>query len=289
MKVYVTSDGLAREAADGDLEILDLPARDLGETLTEDPDLDSVRGAAVKRRSALEDVCLCAPIARPGKVIGIGINYHSHVEETRDLLAAQGIQPPEAPMFFLAPGTAVIGPEDEIVLPAIAPDNVDYEIELVAVIGRVASNVAAADAMSHVVGYTLGNDVSARDVQRRSFESPEFSMSHAKGIDTFKPLGPALVTRDEFDEPLDVHLTTRVNGEVRQDSRTTDFVHSIASCVAEITKYMSLEPGDVIFTGSPAGVGVFSGQFLKHGDVVELEADRIGSLRNVVAKCPNSA
>ncbi len=283
MKVYVTSEGIAREAAEGRLEILDLEARDLGELLPGDPDLDSVRSAGVRRTCALEEVSLRPPIARPGKVIGIGINYHSHVEETRDLLAAQGIQPPDVPMFFLAPGTAVIGPEDAIVLPAVAPDQVDYEIELAAVIGRGGASIPEESALDHVVGYTLGNDVSARDLQKRSFEGPEFSLSHAKGLDTFKPLGPALVTRDELGEPLDVHLQTRINGEVRQDARTTDFVHSVARCVAEVSKYMRLEPGDVMLTGSPAGVGVFRGQFLKPGDVVELEADRIGILRNVVA------
>ena len=283
MKVFVTSQGIARESENGSLEILDLEARDLGDVLPDDPDLESLRRASVKRSCAVEDVSLRAPIARPGKVIGIGINYHSHVEETRDMLAAQGITPPDFPVFFLTPGTAVIGPEDEIRLPAVAPDQVDYEIELTAVIGRGGSCIPQERATQHVVGYTLGNDVSARDVQRRSFEGPEFSLSHAKGMDTFKPLGPALVTRDEFSDPLDVHLQTRVNGDVRQDARTTDFVHSVARCVSEVSKYMRLEPGDVILTGSPAGVGVFSGQFLKPGDVVELEADRIGILRNVVA------
>ena len=282
MKLFTTTDGIARETAGGELEILDLPYADIGEALRTDPELSTVRDAQAKRRCAPGDVNLRAPVLRPGKVIGMGINFHSHVEETREFLKARGIEPPSEPVFFLAPGSAVIGPGEDIVLPAVAPDQVDYEIELAAVIGVGGASIDEDDALRHVAGYTLANDVSARDLQRKSFEGPEYSLSHAKGLDTFKPMGPALVTTDEFAEPLDIRLQARINGEVRQDERTTDFVHSVARCVAHVSRFMRLEPGDVMLTGSPAGVGVFQGKFLRAGDVVELEADRIGVLRNVV-------
>ncbi|MEM7412366.1 MAG: fumarylacetoacetate hydrolase family protein [Myxococcota bacterium] len=282
MKFYSTDRGIAREAENGRLEVLDVPEADLGARLGTDPMLEEARTAPVRETVDRSEVRLRAPVPAPGKVIGIGINYASHVEETRENLARLGVQVPDHPVFFLAPGTAVVGPEDPIVLPKVAPDRVDYEIELTAVVGRAGFQIEEADALSHVAGYTLGNDVSARDVQRTAMSSPTFELSQAKGIDGFKPLGPSLVTADEFPEPLDVHLVTRVNGEIRQDARTTEFVHSVARCIAEITRFMRLEPGDVILTGSPAGVGAARGVFLKPGDVVELTADKIGTLRSNV-------
>lgn len=282
MKFFTTDRGIAREAAGGQLEILDLPAADLGEQLQTDPDLAVAGAADVRAKVALEDVTLRAPVVRPNKVIGIGINYSSHVEETREQLAAIGVTPPDFPVFFLTSGTAVVGPHDPIVLPTVAPDMVDYEIELGVVIGRRGLHVAEADAMDIVAGYTLGNDVSARDIQRQAMGTPMYELSHAKGMDGFKPLGPSLVTRDEFPEPLDVGIMTKVNGEVRQDARTTELIHSVARCIEEVTKFMTLDPGDVILTGSPSGVGVALGTFLKPGDVVEMSAEKIGTMRNEV-------
>ncbi len=116
----------------------------------------------------------------------------------------------------------------------------------------------------------------------KAMTGQEFTLTHAKGLDGFKPLGPALVTADEFDDPIDIHIETRVNGEIRQDARTNDFVHSIPRCISYVSGYMRLDPGDVILTGSPAGVGFFQGVFLKAGDVVEMTADRIGTLRNSI-------
>lgn len=282
MKIFATNQGIAREAADGTLEILELDESDLGAILQEDPELRSVRDAAVRKRVALEDVELRAPLARPGKIICIGINYASHVEEMRPVLERMGGEVPTNPVFFLVPGSAVCGPDQPIVLPDFAHDQVDYEVELAVVIGRGGSRIAEADAIRHVVGYTLANDVSARDIQMKAMTGQEFTLTHAKGLDGFKPLGPALVTADEFDDPIDIHIETRVNGEIRQDARTNDFVHSIPRCISYVSRYMRLDPGDVILTGSPAGVGFFQGVFLKAGDVVEMTADRIGTLRNSI-------
>jgi 2-keto-4-pentenoate hydratase/2-oxohepta-3-ene-1,7-dioic acid hydratase in catechol pathway len=282
VKLFTTDDGIAREADDGGLELLELAEADLGALLERDPELARTREAAVRRRVKPDDVRILAPVRRPGKIVCMGINYQSHVDEVRPLLEGMGAQVPTDPVFFLVPGSAVNNPGDPIVLPEIAPERVDYEVELAAVIGRGGSHIPEAEAISRVAGYTLANDVSARDVQALAMSGQEFTLTHAKGIDGFKPLGPALVTTDEFDDPIDVHVETRVNGELRQDARTSDFVHPLARCIAHVTRYMRLDPGDVILTGSPAGVGFFKGVFLKPGDIVELTADRIGTLRNPV-------
>ena len=282
MKIFSTNQGIAREATDGTLELLELAESDLGAILPEDPELRQIRDAEVRKRVALEDVELRAPLARPGKIICIGINYASHVEEMRPVLERMGGEVPTNPVFFLVPGSAVGGPNQPIVLPDFAHDQVDYEVELAVVIGRGGSRISEADAMGHVVGYTLANDVSARDIQLKAMTGQEFTLTHAKGLDGFKPLGPALVTADEFEDPIDIQIEARVNGELRQDARTNDFVHSIPKCIAYVSRYMRLDPGDVFLTGSPAGVGFFRGVFLKAGDVVEMTADRIGTLRNSI-------
>jgi 2-keto-4-pentenoate hydratase/2-oxohepta-3-ene-1,7-dioic acid hydratase in catechol pathway len=282
MKLFTTNRGIAREAANGQLEILDLVEPDLGALLIADPGLERARSGRVRERVTRDDVTLLAPVPQPRKVICIGINYASHVEETRPMLERIGAQVPTDPVFFLVPGSAVIGPEAPIVLPEIAPGHVDYEVELAAVIGRGGKGIAESEALSRVAGYTLANDVSARDIQGKAMTTQEFELGHAKGMDGFKPMGPCLVTADEFDAPLDVRLEARVNGELRQDARTTDFVHPLPRVIAHITRFMRLDPGDVILTGSPAGVGFFRGIFLEPGDVVEMHADRIGTLRNPV-------
>jgi len=282
MKIFVTNEGIAREARDGTLEILDLAEAELGAILSEDPELRRIREAEVRLRTTLEDVELRAPLKRPGKIICIGINYASHVEEMRPVLEQMGGEVPADPVFFLIPGSAILDPDQPIVLPDFAHDQVDYEVELAAVIGVGGSRIAESDAMRHVAGYTLANDVSARDIQLKAMTGQEFTLTHAKGMDGFKPLGPALVTTDEFEDPIDIQIEARVNGEIRQDERTSDLVHSIPRCIAHVSRFMRLDPGDVILTGSPAGVGYFRGVFLKAGDVVELRADRIGTLRNPV-------
>ena len=282
MKFFTTDRGIARQTPDGALDILDLAAADLGAQLATDPDLAAASGAVALETVEPSSVRILAPVLRPPKILGIGINYTSHVAEARDMLARTGTEVPDVPIFFLAPGSAVAGPADPIVLPAVAPDAVDYEIELAVVIGRPGKNIDEADAMRHVAGYTIANDVSARDVQRQAMTSPLFELSHAKGMDSFKPLGPALVTPDEFADPLDIGLVTTVNGEIRQNARTLELIHSVASCIARISEFMTLESGDVICTGSPAGIGAPQGKFLRAGDVIEMTIDGIGTLRTDV-------
>jgi 2-keto-4-pentenoate hydratase/2-oxohepta-3-ene-1,7-dioic acid hydratase in catechol pathway len=203
---------------------------------------------------------LLAPVF-PTKVIGVGRNYADHAAELGNPL-------PEEPMIFVKPATSVIGPEAPIVLPPEAK-MVHHEAELAVVIGTVSRHVAAEDASAHILGYTAGNDVSARDLQQRDGQ-----WGRAKGYDTFCPLGPAIET--EMD-PAGLQVVCRVNGEVRQDGTTEDMVFGVGELMEFVTSVMTLLPGDVILTGTPAGVGP-----LVPGDFVEVQIERIGALRNPV-------
>lgn len=201
-------------------------------------------------------------VARPGKLVCVGKNYLDHVREMGGSVAT------EEPVLFLKPPSAVIGDGDVILLPRQS-ERVDYEGELVAVIGDRLRNATPAAALAAVRGYCCGNDVTARDLQARDGQ-----WTRAKGFDTFAALGPHLV--DDLDVS-DLALTTRVNGEVRQSSRTSLLITPVAELLAFISTVMTLEPGDAVYTGTPAGVGP-----LAPGDVVEVEIEGIGILRNPV-------
>ncbi|MFT4228712.1 MAG: fumarylacetoacetate hydrolase family protein [Microbacterium sp.] len=211
-------------------------------------------------RVPLGDVALLAPVIPRSKVVAIARNYRDHAAEL-------GNEVPPEPMLFLKPNTSVIGPGDAIVLPPQS-ERVDFEGELAAVIGRITKNVPAERALDHVFGYTVANDVTARDLQRADGQ-----WARAKGFDTFCPLGPAIET--EFDPAGDAVVTTRVNGEVRQRGPLSDMIHSVADIVAYASAAFTLLPGDVVLTGTPAGVGPFVA-----GDTVEVEIDGLGVLRN---------
>ena len=213
-------------------------------------------------RVPLGEVALLAPVIPRSKVIGIARNYRDHAAEL-------GNEVPAEPMMFLKPNTSVIGPGDAIVRPAQS-ERTDYEGELAAVIGRVAKNVSVEDALDYVFGYTIGNDVTARDLQKTDGQ-----WARAKGFDTFCPLGPAIET--EFTPSADVRIVTRVNGEVRQDGTLGAMVHSVAEFISYASHAFTLLPGDVILAGTPAGVGPFVA-----GDVVEVEITGLGTLRNPV-------
>ena len=210
---------------------------------------------------ALSEVRLLAP-ASPSKIVAIGLNYADHAAEgNREL--------PREPMLFIKPSTAVIGPGDEIVYPPQTA-NLHHEGELAIVIGKTARQVAPGDAQGYVLGYTCANDVTARDLQRRDVQ-----FTRGKGFDTFAPLGPWIVTGLD---PTDLALETRVNGTVRQNSRTAQLIFNCDFLVSFISQVMTLLPGDVISTGTPAGVGP-----MNVGDVVEVEIEQIGCLKNTIA------
>ncbi|HYK07398.1 MAG TPA: fumarylacetoacetate hydrolase family protein [Gaiellaceae bacterium] len=212
-----------------------------------------------------------APL-RPGKVVAIGLNYLDHIRES-------GLERPERPLVFAKLPSSVIGATDAIELDGTLTSRVDWEVELAVVVGRTLRRVAARDALDHVFGYTVGNDVSARDVQ-----FSESQWVRAKSFDTFCPLGPVVVTADEIADPQALALRTRVNGEVMQESSTAEMVFGVAELLAFCSHSFTLEPGDVLLTGTPWGCGEFMEppRSLAAGDVVEAEIDGIGTLRNRV-------
>lgn len=221
-------------------------------------------------RMALTAVQLAAPVPDPQKIICLGLNYRDHAAES-------GQEPPAAPLWFAKFANSLIGSGEEIVLPAAHPEYVDYEAELAVVIGRPAHRVSAEEALSHVAGAMPFNDVSARDLQ---LQNPLWTSG--KAIDTFAPCGPALVTLDEIPDIQGLGVRTRVNGELLQDGNTREQIFGVAESIAWLTRTMTLLPGDVIATGTPAGIGATKGRFLRPGDVVEIGLDRLGVLSNPV-------
>jgi 2-keto-4-pentenoate hydratase/2-oxohepta-3-ene-1,7-dioic acid hydratase in catechol pathway len=237
----------------------------------------------VKRPGAgshrVADVKLLAPIPHPRKnVFCVGRNYKEHILEGA---RARGVEPsfPKVPEFFSKPPTTVIGPDDGIERHARNTAKLDYEVELAVVIGKPTRDVSAADAMSSVFGYTIVNDVSARDAQ---FAHGQWFKG--KSFDTFCPMGPCIVTADEFGSPSGHRISLKVNGEIRQDSTTADLLFSVADCISSLAASTTLEPGDIISTGTPSGValGMTPQRWLEVGDVVEAEIEGIGVLRNTV-------
>ncbi|MBA3311725.1 MAG: fumarylacetoacetate hydrolase family protein [Planctomycetota bacterium] len=214
-----------------------------------------------------------APIASPGKIFCIGLNYRDHAIET-------GAEIPSEPVVFSKFSSTIIADGDEIIVPAAAKQ-VDYEAELVVVIGRAGKHIAAADALAHVAGYMCGNDVSARDWQKGR---PNGQWLLGKTPDTFAPTGPYLTTADEIANPHNLTVTLRLNGKVMQNGSTRDFIFDIGAIIAHISQLVTLEPGDLVFTGTPAGVGAARKPpvFLKAGDEVDVEIAGLGVLRNSV-------
>ena len=256
------------------VSMLDLPVATMRDLLLRlDPqelrDL-ARRAERAPERIALADVGLLAPVPDPQKVICLGLNYRDHAEET-------GQEIPAAPMWFAKFANSISASGSDIVLPAAHSEFVDYEAELALVIGQPARNLDARDALAHVAGAMPFNDVSARDLQ---LQNPLWTSG--KAIDTFAPCGPALVTLDEIDDLQALGLRTRVNGELRQQGTTASLIFGPAELVAWLSRTMTLLPGDVIATGTPAGVGAAQGRFLHAGDTVEVEIDGLGTLVNRV-------
>ncbi len=222
------------------------------------------------RRLALAEVALAAPVPDPDKIICIGLNYRDHAEET-------GQEIPQAPMWFAKFRNSLCGSGADIVLPAAHPDHVDYEAELALVIGRPARNVSVEDGAAHIAGVMPLNDVSARDLQWQNQ-----LWTSGKAIDTFAPCGPALVTLDEVGDLGGLALRTRIDGETVQEGTTANLIFGPAELVAWLSRTITLLPGDIIATGTPAGVGAAKGRFLRPGNVVEVEIDGVGTLTNPV-------
>ncbi|WP_179413502.1 fumarylacetoacetate hydrolase family protein [Mucilaginibacter sp. E4BP6] len=214
-----------------------------------------------------EDVRLGSPIGRPSKIVCIGLNYVDHAKETN-------ATPPPEPVIFMKSTTAIVGPNDNIMIPKYSVKT-DWEVELAIVIGKKASYVDEAEAMDYVAGYVLHNDVSEREFQiERSG-----TWDKGKGCDTFAPIGPFVATTDEIKDPGNLHLWLKLNGETIQDGTTANFIFNIPFVIAYTSKFMTLLPGDIISTGTPAGVGLGMKPplYLKPGDVIELGIDGLGT------------
>jgi 2-keto-4-pentenoate hydratase/2-oxohepta-3-ene-1,7-dioic acid hydratase in catechol pathway len=218
----------------------------------------------------LSSVRLLAPVPDPQKIICLGLNYRDHASES-------GQEPPAAPMWFAKFANSLIGSGERVILPAAHPDHVDYEAELAVVIGRRAHRIEPGAALAHVAGAMPFNDVSARDLQ---FQNPLWTSG--KAIDTFAPCGPALVTLDEIADIQALGLRTRINGELVQEGTTAEQIFGVAEVVAWLSRTMTLLPGDIIATGTPAGIGATRGLFLRSGDNVEVEVDGLGAVSNPV-------
>jgi 2-keto-4-pentenoate hydratase/2-oxohepta-3-ene-1,7-dioic acid hydratase in catechol pathway len=223
----------------------------------------------------VDEAKLLPPIPNPHKIIGLGLNYRDHAAES-------GSPIPRDPILFSKYTTSLIGHGDNIVLPSVSKE-VDYEAELVIVVGKRGRNLSPAAAPNHVVGYTIGNDVSARDWQLRK-DGKQWMVG--KTFDTFAPTGPTIVTADEAIDPHALPIHLRLNGQTMQDSNTSQMIFGVGAILAYLSQVFTLEPGDLIFTGTPPGVGFARKPpvFLKAGDLVEVEIEGLGVLRNPVVQ-----
>jgi 2-keto-4-pentenoate hydratase/2-oxohepta-3-ene-1,7-dioic acid hydratase in catechol pathway len=236
-------------------------------------DQQAIEELATRRLAyPLKRVRLLAPIPAPARnVFCLGRNYADHAAE-------RGAAAPDHPVYFTKPGTAVVGPGDDVVHHAITKE-LDYEVELAVVIGTGGRDIPRAEALRHVFGYTIINDVTARDLQKRHNQ-----WFKGKSLDTFCPMGPMLVTADEIPDPQALAISLRVNGQTRQSSHTAKMIFPVAQCIEVLSQGMTLLPGDIIATGTPEGVGAATGTFLRAGDRIEAEVEGIGILASKVVR-----
>jgi len=216
---------------------------------------------------SMADVVLGAPVPRPRNCFAIGLNYQSHADES-------GMAVPDVPLTFTKFPSCIVGPTATVELRS---DAVDYEGELVVVIGTAGRDIAKAEAWKHVAGLTIGQDISDRPAQFAA-SPPHFDLG--KSFDTFGPMGPVLVSVDSFENPDDLHITTLINGEVRQDDTTAMMMFDVPTLVSYLSRFTTLQPGDVIFSGTPDGIGMASGRFLADGDVITTTIEGIGTMTN---------
>jgi 2-keto-4-pentenoate hydratase/2-oxohepta-3-ene-1,7-dioic acid hydratase in catechol pathway len=235
---------------------------------------DASRADVREASTPTSNVKMRAPVVAPPKIVCLGLNYRDHAAEQKKT-------PPDEPVIFMKPRTAIIGPEEAIIKPSFVRQ-LDYEAELAIVIGKSAKNVSVEEAKDHIFGYTVFNDISARDIQ---FKDKQWT--RGKGFDTFAPMGPCVALADQLKDTTNLRIRTWVNGELRQDSTTRNMVFNVFEVVHMLSRVMTLEPCDIIATGTPAGVGFAmkpQPKFLNKGDIVEVEVEGIGILQNRVTE-----
>jgi len=270
VRLYRVAEGWAREES-GELAVLDIGAHDTF------PDVTEAATALVRSRLPLDETPLLAPVRTNGSIILVGANYRSHIQEA-------GLRPPTRVAGLPLTATTATGPDSMIVLPAEAPGQVDYEGEVAVVIGADAQSIPSGRGWDSVAGICAANDVSARDVQLSGMRDGAVvdlaAIKRGKGFPTFKPMGPCLVTADEVRDVSSLSLRTWVNGELRQEATTAELLFALDEVVEGVSARVHLHPGDVILTGTPAGVGLSTGRYLTIGDVVEVEVQQVGRIRN---------
>lgn len=243
-----------------------------GEGLLEKLITDSTKTEVSEATVTKESIGLRAPVSNPPKIICLGLNYRDHAEEA-------GAKIPDEPVIFMKPRTAIVGPDEPVVKPSFV-NHLDYEVELAIVIGKRGRRIPLSTARDHIFGYMAFNDISARDIQ---FKDGQWT--RGKSFDTFAPMGPCITTGKQIGDPNNLRIQARVNGEVRQDSLTRNMIFNVYEVVHQLSRVMTLEPCDIIATGTPSGVAVFmkpEPKFLIPGDVVEIEIENIGVLRNPI-------
>ena len=233
------------------------------------------------KRIAVNDIKILAPISRPPKIIAIGLNYADHLEEIK--ASGREMEAPKVPMIFNKQSLSAVGPYDDIHDPKVS-EMLDYEGELTFVIGKKCRHVPKEKANEVIAGYTIANDVSVRDWQLRV---PTFTIG--KSFDTHCPFGPAIVTPDEISDPHNLDLMTEVNGEERQKSNTKNLIFNCFDLVEHLSTAFTLEPGDLVLTGTPSGVGGVEGKFLKEGDIIKISISELGYIQNKVINEPNTS
>lgn len=228
----------------------------------------------------IHEIKICSPIKRPiHDIICVGVNYQDHLDETRESFDKESFSEPKRTVYFSKRATETIGPEDIIISHVSIDEQLDYEVELAVIIGTKGTNIPKEKAEDYIFGYTIMNDISARNLQQQHLQ-----WYRGKSLDTFTSLGPVIVHKSQIPFPVKLNVCSRVNRELRQDSNTKYFLADIPSIIAEISNGITLEPGDIIATGTPSGVGIGfkPPRFMKAGDVVECEVENIGVLRNIV-------
>ncbi len=236
--------------------------------------LNSTKTEIRKAKIKIGEATLLAPLSSPPKIICLGLNYKDHAKEAEAEI-------PKEPIIFMKPRTAIIGPDEHIIKPLFVK-KLDYEAELAIIIGKKGKNIPVSEAEKYVFGYTAFNDISAREIQ---FKDSQWT--RGKSFDTFAPIGPCITTANQIGNLNNLKIRTRVNRKLRQDSSTENMVFKVSNVVHHISRVMTLEPCDIIATGTPAGVAVFmkpTPKFLSKGDLVEVEIENIGILRNKVAE-----